>query len=171
MQLSNNPSTVYGSYFLRIRRQKRVSLILSICFIVAVSIFLPACQQANHKLPQEVAKDLPTDFVAFYDKFHADSAYQMAHIQFPLEGYPSGNMADSVDINQFRWTVENWAMHRAANFTDSLFKRQFEIPMPNVVNETILQKNTQYGTYRRFLKRGEDWFLIFYSDVNKIEEK
>ena len=28
----------------------------------------------------------PEDFLKFYDQFHTDSVYQMAHIQWPLAG-------------------------------------------------------------------------------------
>src|SRR5690606_16234559 len=38
--------------------------------------------------PREVSH-LPADFLAFFDEFHADTAYHMTHIHFPLEGLPA----------------------------------------------------------------------------------
>ena len=60
-------------------------------FIFMALIFTNCNRQkeAKESLSKEVSKELPADFVAFYEKFHQDSAYQMAHIIFPLEGYPA----------------------------------------------------------------------------------
>lgn len=125
------------------------------------------------KLPQQDAQGLPPDFVTFYNKFHNDSAYQMAHIEFPLEGYPSGNLKDSTQNGEeFRWTEDKWLMHHLDFFNDQLFTRTFESPMPIVINEIIIEKQNGYGTLRRFLKREDnDWRLIFYSDMNRLENK
>ena len=124
-----------------------------------------SCQQKSN-LNENEKKELPPDFVAFYAKFHIDSIYQINHIQFPLPGFPS--QVDSIAGN-FQWTKENWRMHRSEFFKDSLFTRSFEMPMPIVVNETVLIKSTSVGTFRRFFKRDNDWYLIFYSDMNKIQ--
>ncbi len=139
--------------------KKRVTLL----FIMLLG--LSSCQKKSN-LSDTEKKELPSDFVAFYTKFHSDSLYQIAHIQFPLSGFPS--QVDSIADN-FSWTKENWRMHRAENFKDSLFTRTFETPLPNCVNESVVIKNTSVGTFRRFYKRDNEWYLIFYSDMNKIQ--
>ena len=53
-------------------------------------------------------------------------------------------------------------------YADSLYTRKFDMPMPTVITEVIMQKQTTFGTYRRFLKRDNDWMLIFYSDMNRM---
>lgn len=149
---------------------KRVISQLSLV-ILALVVVCVACKN-EPKLSKAETQGLTEDFVQFYNKFHSDSAYQMAHIQFPLEGYPSGNLADSVgNVADFRWTADKWVMHRLPQFNDSLYARQFEQPMPIMVNEIIIEKAKNYGTLRRFLKRDNEWFLIFYSDMNRLETK
>ncbi len=136
-----------------------------IFFLFFLAMIFFSCQQKSN-LNENEKKELPPDFVAFYAKFHIDSIYQINHIQFPLPGFPS--QVDSIAGN-FQWTKENWRMHRSEFFKDSLFTRSFEMPMPIVVNETVLIKSTSVGTFRRFFKRDNDWYLIFYSDMNKIQ--
>lgn len=139
--------------------------------LMVCGLWVASCKN-EPKLSNTETQGLTEDFVQFYNKFHSDSAYQMAHIQFPLEGYPSGNLADSIkNVNDFRWTADKWIMHRLPQFSDSLYSRQFEQPMPIMVNEIIIEKKRNYGTLRRFLKRDNEWFLIFYSDMNRLEGK
>lgn len=136
-----------------------------------VFLFLTSCKQ-DVKLSQQDAQGLSEDFVTFYNKFHNDKAYQLKHIQFPLEGFPSGSLSDSVkNVSEFRWTPDKWVMHRLAQFNDSLYIREFEQPMPIMVNEIIIEKKSKYGIMRRFLKRDNEWMLIFYSDMNRLENK
>jgi hypothetical protein len=131
-----------------------------------LALLLLSCKRQEPALKKEEVAGLPPDFVTFYEKFHSDSLYQMAHISFPLEGYPSA--PDSATLaNKFHWTADKWMMHRT--FPDSLYNRKFDMPMQSVVTEWIMQKNVPYGTYRRFLKRGDSWSLIFYSDMNRID--
>ncbi len=117
-----------------------------------------------------VSRELPADFVAFYEKFHQDSAYQMAHIIFPLEGYPSQVDSATIAEGTFRWYAETWRIHKMAAFTSSDFTRTFEQPISGMVNETVRQNGTPYAMFRRYYKRGDDWFLIMYSDMNPMKE-
>ncbi len=136
-----------------------------------VVLFLTSCKN-DKKLSEKDAQGLSEDFVTFYNRFHNDKAYQLAHIQFPLEGLPSGNLSDSVkNVSDFRWTSDKWVMQSLAQFNDSLYIREFEQPMPIMVNEIIIEKKSKYGIMRRFLKRDNEWMLIFYSDMNRLENK
>ncbi len=136
------------------------------CLILVLSI--ASCKRSEPTLKQAESDALPADFVTFYEKFHADSVFQMAHISFPLEGYPMS--PDSATLaNNFRWTADKWAMHRGNMFVDSLYTRRFEAPLPNMITEVIMQRDRPFGTYRRFLKRGDAWSLIFYSDMNRMD--
>ena len=133
-----------------------------------LAFLLTSCKPQAPALKQDEVAGLPPDFVTFYEKFHADSAFQMAHISFPLEGYPMS--PDSATLaNNFRWTADKWLMHRGAMFVDSLYTRRFDRPMATVITEVIMQKERPFGTYRRFLKRDDSWYLIFYSDMNRID--
>ncbi len=138
------------------------------CLILA--LLMMSCKRNPPALKQDEVGGLPPDFVTFYEKFHADSAFQMAHITFPLEGYPMSPDSATLASN-FRWKAENWAMHRGTMFVDSLYNRRFSNPLPTVITEIIVQKDKPYGTFRRFLKRDDSWYLIFYSDMNRISSE
>ena len=127
-------------------------------------------KEVKESLSKEVTKELPADFVTFYEKFHQDSAYQIAHIIFPLEGYPSQVDSATVAEGTFRWYADTWRMHKMAGFTSSDFTRTFDQAIPGIVNETIRQNGTPFGMFRRYYKRGDDWFLIMYSDMNPMKE-
>ena len=142
-----------------------------VSIFIFMALLLTNCnrqKEAKESLSKEVTKDLPADFVAFYEKFHQDSAYQMAHIVFPLEGYPSQVDSATLADGTFRWQAENWRIHKMAAFTSSEFTRSFEQTIPGVVNETVRQNGTPYAMFRRYYKRGDEWFLIMYSDMNPM---
>jgi Domain of unknown function (DUF4348) len=136
------------------------------CLIVA--LLIASCKRNEPILKQAEVAELPADFVSFYEKFHADSLFQMAHISFPLEGYPMSPDSATLASN-FRWTSDKWLMHKGLMFVDSLYTRRFDMPLPTVITEVIMQRDRPFGTYRRFLKRDDSWFLIFYSDMNRID--
>ncbi|MEN9610336.1 MAG: hypothetical protein RLZZ628_1150 [Bacteroidota bacterium] len=109
---------------------------------------------------------LSADFQQFYEKFHADSAYQMAHIQFPVAGADSY----SSDPNPRPWTPENWIIHKP--LIDSLVRSEFTLKMENppLVVESIFHKSAAFAAERRFLKSGNEWYLIYYMALNPIKQ-
>ncbi len=150
-------------WFMQLKDMKKSWLLVG-----SISVLLGSCKPKEKKLDPQVAASLPDDFVAFYEKFHQDSAFQMTHINFPLDGYPT--QADSsIAETGFRWTADKWQMHRLENFSDSLYTRDFDLTVPGVVAEITRQKDTPFGSYRRFYKRNNEWFLIFYSDMNTMK--
>lgn len=138
--------------------------------VVCTTLLLSASCKKKTALKNEESEGLPKDFVAFYEQFHKDSVYQMAHITFPLDGYPTQADSSIFDKGGYRWQKENWKMHKLNFFNDTLYTRQFQAPIEGVVIEVVKQNNTPFGIYRRFFKRGNEWFLIFYSDMNTIAE-
>jgi hypothetical protein len=61
---------------------------LILFFLSTLSIVALSCKNGAKDPAEKVVKpeDLPADFQAFYQRFHADSAYQMSHIEWPLKG-------------------------------------------------------------------------------------
>lgn len=115
--------------------------------------------------------NLPEDFVSFYDQFLKDSTYQMAHIQFPLEGLPSYVDSNTAAGGEFRWTTEDWVLNVPFDENNKQFERKFRQLTENVVEEIIYQKNGQLGTIRRFLKSDNEWKLIYFSGLNAMNIK
>lgn len=110
---------------------------------------------------------LPEGFEAFYQQFHKDSMYQMAHIAWPLQG-TKGLQIDSTTTgtqNTF-WQPEEWHMMRLDLIESGDYIREMN-PVGNLmVIERIRAKAVPFGIERRFAKQpNNEWELIFYSDI------
>ena len=119
---------------------------------------------------EEVAAQLPAGFAEFYEKFHQDSLYQMAHISWPLSGETSVEV-DSLTSHRVNtnWQKEQWRMHQPIDFSSGDFKRSF-IPMgDDIVVEKIRYTNAGFGLERRFTRRSDgEWELIYYADMSEV---
>jgi len=97
-------------------------------------------------------------FGAFYERFHQDSAYQMEHIVFPLEGTDGNTSA----AETFRWQKEDWALHRPVDTTN--FQQTFEPVDEKMVIEYLVHESGRYSIERRFSKMQDEWKLIYYAE-------
>lgn len=113
-----------------------------------------------------VANSLPKDFNDFYLRFHEDSAYQMAHINWPLEGLPNAKSPeDTIPPEYFFWQKATWKKHN--HFTDpgNNFQQWFEMKGDRIVEHWVLMKGTNMYIVRRFAKLDNGWHLIFYQGL------
>jgi hypothetical protein len=135
---------------------------------------IASCKQNTPAAPQveSVATSdtqLPADFNAFYEKFHTDSLYQMAHIPWPLQG----DRAEQVDNTHYQkksvnWERDSWIMHRTVDYSSGDYKRQVQLLGDGIVIEFITITAGGYGIERRFAKQPDgEWNLIFYSDMQE----
>lgn len=131
--------------------------------ILSTSLFAWGCSRVD----EQPAVD---DFNAFYERFHSDPDYQMAHISFPLEGLPSNADAETIAAGDFRWEAEDWQLHQPFNAENTEFERAFISFGDDLVIEKITHKNGQFGTVRRFAKLGGEWYLIYYAGLNRMEQ-
>jgi hypothetical protein len=116
---------------------------------------------------EDVAAQLPAGFADFYEQFHADSLYQVAHILWPLPGATSMAL-DSLRTQRINttWQQESWRMHRPVDLSTGEFKRTFMPLSDDIVVEKIRYAAANYGLERRFARRSNgEWELIFYSDM------
>jgi hypothetical protein len=122
------------------------------------------CKPKREKMPEGVG----VGFETFYVRFHEDSVFQMAHIDFPLEGSSAVDTSGS----SHPWVKENWLMHRPLNNSQNLFEKRFKVVMPNLLEEYVIFKGQPFASVRRFYKRGDEWFLIYCaSNLHTIDEK
>lgn len=112
-----------------------------------------------------------SEFNQFYDEFMQDSLFQVQHIQFPMEGLPDNAAGYEGDLRDFRWTAENWRMHRPIDFQKSKFVQNFETLGDELIIENISDRDSGYGMMRRWAKIGGDWSLIYYVGINPLEER
>jgi len=130
-------------------------------FFLVLAI-LTACKP---KVKDSPLPGLPADFEVFYEKFHTDSAYQMEHIIFPLEGHLR-LMENQIEIiNSIKWEKEDWVMHKPFNDHGGTFEQKY-LMTNNVVVEKISDRSNFFRMERRFAKLGNDWTLIYYGANN-----
>ncbi|MBK9984556.1 MAG: hypothetical protein IPP15_19690 [Saprospiraceae bacterium] len=148
------------------------------CSVLLLAILIsPGCKQkgepAGNETEEKVTGDsLPPDFLAFFDAFHNDSAYQMAHILFPLEGLPSSDKPnDTIATKRFFWQKADWKKHNL--FTDPAhqFDQWFEVIGDRVVEHWIQMKGSNMFIRRRFAKLDDGWYLIYYAGLRPMEKK
>lgn len=104
---------------------------------------------------------LPEDFSAFYDRFHTDSAFQMAHINFPLEGKKALEEGGS---EPYTYRQEEWKLHKPYNDYEGTYQRSFT-SIGNMVTETIRATQGSFRMIRRFAKLSGEWTLIYYEPM------
>lgn len=107
------------------------------------------------------------DFDTFYMRFHRDTAYQMAHITFPLEGLPPDAANATESLESYRWQRADWQPHQL--FNDPDYMRTFRNKGDLMIEETLRHKSGEFGMLRRFAKMGDDWFLIYYAAPNRLK--
>ncbi len=141
--------------------------------LFAIVAALQACRPSGPAEDQAVqtTSSLPSDFTNFYQQFHLDSNYQYDHIIFPMQGLPANADAETIESGNFYWTKDTWVLHRPVDFETSDFTREL-IPLgDDIVMEKIIHRNGQTGMLRRFAKINDEWYLIYFADLNRIKMK
>ncbi len=139
--------------------------------ILTFSVFLANCKNKPQPLQQAKAEgDLPKDFLDFYQKFHSDSTYQMAHIEWPLKG-ESGISQDTTAKRQLtEWTPANWHLMHFPDTTMSTLKRSFETVGDVMVIERMSYPMVGFGYERQFYKEENgEWRLIYYAESTLMQ--
>ena len=139
-------------------------------FVICALSLLSACKRAdkNSAANLPMGASLPADFNAFYDKFHTDSLYQIAHITWPLAGETTVQIDSSTTQKQITaWLLSAWRMHRPVDFAGGEFVRQVETIGDFMVMEVItLAKTPGIGFERRFARQPNgEWEMIYYADA------
>ena len=106
---------------------------------------------------------LPADFLEFYDRFHKDSAFQMQHITFPLDGAIRAPESNGDSLIPYRWRMNKWQLHHEYDNYNNIFTRKFIIYNQDLIIEQITGVNDLFKMERRFGKLSDGWNLIYYS--------
>lgn len=134
----------------------RTLVCIRLFFVLAATAGTSSCGNDRAaplpELPPEYA-----DFPGFYQRFHADSAFQMAHIQFPLMGKSDTSA----------WQVKEWTLHRPVDYDRSDFTREFTPVGEDILVEHIIHRMGDYGMVRRWARLGDEWSLIYYAERNR----
>ncbi len=124
-------------------------------------------QPASETTIEESEVDtLPADFVQFFNRFHEDTAYQMAHITFPLAGMPpTKGTGDTIMQERFFWQRDTWTKHKHFNDPGGDFDHWYLVLNERIIEHWIQLKGTNMYMKRRFAKLDDDWYLIFYQGL------
>ena len=121
------------------------------------------CSCNLDKKQQGAGSGLPGDFLDFYERFHADSLYQMEHISFPLSGIPAMQLKKLDTLHYFE--KEEWRMHRAIPDSAIAYQSIMEID-EGIIEEEIGLREQGITIFRRYSKIGDEWYLIYYMAPN-----
>lgn len=132
-------------------------------------LFATACSNPQQEAVRSGEAGLPDDFLAFYERFHRDSAFQMERIVWPLEGIPD-NAGSRLSDTDFRWQPSTWKMMRPIEASGDRFDREFLPVSEDIIIEKITHRSGDYGLIRRFAVVGEEWHLIYYAGVNPLRK-
>jgi hypothetical protein len=141
-------------------------------FISAILLVSAVSACKNNTAVTSSSTDVPAyateEFTAFYDRFGTDTAYQMQHIVFPLEGMPA--LRDSADVipMDFKWQRDQWIPHKSYDDMNGTFAREF-IDFKGIVIEKISDASGRYTMERRFSKMSDGWHLIYYRAMGVSE--
>jgi hypothetical protein len=133
-------------------------------FYAMVWLVLYSCKvNSPSHLPDD---DIPmvNGFKSFYQAFHTDSAFQMHHIQFPLEGEP-----DQSDTTAYRETYyrhpDTWIIHKTFNAADTSFERGFKLVDSTLIIEIIKHRSSPLRMERRWSLNDTAWQLVYYAPL------
>ncbi len=120
----------------------------------------------NNTTAEATNPTTPPDFEVFYEKFGKDTAFQMSHIIFPLEGRPAmKDGMDNIDPN-FKWQKKDWIKHRAFDDMDGTFSRGF-MNFAGIITEEVADNSGNFTMIRRFAKISDQWHLIYYKEMGR----
>ncbi len=145
--------------------------------LLILSLSLTNCKKAvpaeqQSEIESEIVIDtLPDDFVDFFERFHQDSAYQLEHIIFPLEGLPGAlEKTDTVATQRFFWQREGWAVHNPFTDPSGQFEHWYEVLDDRLIEHWVQLKGTTMVIHRRFAKLDDGWYLIYYAGMRPLEK-
>ena len=144
-------------------RNMAKKIVLSILILIAAYLLYDELSSDNPTTGGD-SQGLPSDFLTFYEKFHADTDFQLKRVDFPLPGLPS--MISEQDIaSDFHWKKENWRPHK---LPESKYARHYSIAQDGSIRELIKFPDADIAIERRWQKRQGKWYLVYYAGVNKL---
>ncbi len=131
--------------------------------VVLLALVCTACGTDSTTPSSRTDLGLPDAFEEFYDKFHEDTAYQMQHISFPLEGLRAFSSIDS-SVQNRPWTKNEWVYHSRID-PEIGYQVEFDVLTDEFITETITDTSGTYAMQRRFALTSDGWQLIYYVEM------
>ena len=138
-------------------------------FCTALCFALGCKNKPSELIQSKAPNQLPKDFNEFYQQFHTDSAFQMAHIEWPLKG-EKGIAADSTQRQILtEWAPAQWKLMIMPDTSMSTLKRTYETVGDVMVIEKMFYPMVGMGYERQFYKDEDGaWKLIYYAESTSM---
>lgn len=131
--------------------------------LVFIVICLAGCKPDEKETIQESPVkreiEIPSEFLAFSDKFHSDSIFQIEHIVFPVKSIKDDKI----------YSKENWIMHKPFNSQDGNFARSYN-NLGGIIIEFVKERTGFVTIERRFSKMDGEYHLIYYDIESEFGE-
>lgn len=141
---------------------KNQSLPLRWFIFIGISTLLTSCglfkKGQEDKMPASRGVE---NFDRFYNRFHEDPDFQLARIDFPIEG----QMIDG--SGEYEWTEDNWPIMkvRIQDIDEDLYKTEVRRQATSFYQKFWAEDSGFFAEYRFELKNGK-WYLVYAKDVN-----
>lgn len=126
-------------------------------------LLLLSCKDNKPSVTEKIADEIPEEFYEFYNKFSSDSAYQMQHIIFPLDGKSA---EDSLRNQAYLWQKDTWTIHQPFDDMGGTFSQSW-YNVNSVIIEKINDNSGQFTMERRWAQLGGEWHLIYYKEMGR----
>ena len=140
--------------------------------VLLLSFITFSCKKGPSGQMQKSAEmtDLPKDFLSFYQQFHSDSAYQIAHIEWPLKGEKMEKTESGGNKKVLtEWEPENWKFLQLPDVNDVGLKRYYETMSNVLIIERLQYPMVNFGLERQFYKdENNAWKLIYYAEMQEL---
>jgi len=145
-----------------------IRILYSGSFLILINLIflLTGCKNSD-SVEQTVALYDTEEFKTFLDSFSRDSAFQIGHIAFPLEGMPAPKDSTYILDPDFRWTPQTWVLHKPYDDYNGTFSRSYIDLAGGIVIERVSDNSGLYTMERRFAKLSVGWNLIYYREMGK----
>jgi len=134
-------------------------------FFTIYCCFFASCNQTtkedgNNQIKNRIVDS--EDFDVFNTRFHKDSIFQYSRINFPIEG----QFIDGFEKQN--WTKDNWIFlkNKVVEKSDSNELQHSFSKSDSLVIEKFWLPESGFGVERRFKRIDDQWFLVYYNDVN-----
>jgi len=135
-------------------------ILLTTIFIILLSCKITGKHTSQGLIPHQVSKT--ETFEDFNAKFHADSAFQLTRITFPLGGHQVDAFEEK-GLKKESWQVMKVPVEAPI---DTLEYNRIIERTDSSVTEEIWVEDSGFHVKRTFKQRSGKWFLTFYNDTN-----
>lgn len=138
----------------------RPSLYSTLAGLLLISLLNTGCSTIRsifHK--SDMTQTTVEDFDTFYDRFHADEAFQRSRVRWPLQGMTLE------DGDEIPWTRDNFPIMkvRIYDIDTSEYKTEFK-KEPSRFTQRVWLEDSEFNSEFRFELIEGKWYLVYVLD-------